>query len=178
MPCAYRYEDHGEVPQLSVQWRGPPGRGLLCHYIKHKAFQNCSRGYSLSYRPGSILLTIQQVQAQDYGTHVCSVSKRHDVSDNSIHLAMRTERINEGQSSSWHLPGMSAYTFTVTKNASWGFSRLQVKSLLQRQGVVEALLQRQAVVEALLHRQAVVEALLHRQAVVEAPSDYTHETKQ
>ena len=90
MPCVYRYEDHGEVPQLSVQWRGPPGRGLLCHYIKHKAFQNCSRGYSLSYSPGSILLTIQQVRAQDYGTHVCSVSKRHDVSDNSVHLAMRT----------------------------------------------------------------------------------------
>ncbi|CAL8352770.1 unnamed protein product [Merluccius merluccius] len=89
MPCAYGYEDRGEVPQLSVQWRGPPGRGLLCHYIKHKAFQNCSRGYSLSYRPGSILLTIQQVQAQDYGTHVCSVSKRHNVSDNSVHLAMR-----------------------------------------------------------------------------------------
>ncbi|CAL8363153.1 unnamed protein product [Gadus morhua 'NCC'] len=105
MPCAYRYEDHGEVPQLSVQWRGPPGRGLLCHYIKHKAFQNCTPGYSLSYRPASILLTIQQVQAWDYGTHVCSVSKRHDVSDNSVHLAMRTEGVNEGQSSGRPLPG-------------------------------------------------------------------------
>lgn len=90
MPCVYCYEDSGEVTQLSVQWRGPPGRGVLCHYIKHKAFQNCSWGYSLSYRPGSILLTIQQVQAQDYGTHVCSVSKRHGVLDNSVHLVMRT----------------------------------------------------------------------------------------
>ncbi|CAB1338824.1 unnamed protein product [Coregonus sp. 'balchen'] len=66
-PCSYSYEDHQDIPQLSVQWRGP-GNTLLCHYIKHK------------------------VRTQDFGSHVCSVSKRHEFSDFSIELATKTGR--------------------------------------------------------------------------------------
>uniref|UniRef100_A0A674MJN4 Ig-like domain-containing protein n=1 Tax=Takifugu rubripes TaxID=31033 RepID=A0A674MJN4_TAKRU len=80
LPCFYPYEDRSALPQLSVQWRGP-GNQLLCHYIKHKGFQRCSEGYHMTYRPGSITLTIQQVRLQDYGPHVCSVSKRDEFLD-------------------------------------------------------------------------------------------------
>lgn len=86
LPCFYPYEDRSALPQLSVQWRGPDNQ-LLCHYIKHKGFQRCSEGYHVTYRPGSITLTIQQVRPQDYGPHVCSVSKRDEFLDYSVELA-------------------------------------------------------------------------------------------
>lgn len=85
LPCSYHYEDGSQVSQLSVQWRSPRNE-LLCHYIKHKSFQNCSAGYDMSYSPGSITLTIQEVRAEDYGAHVCSVSKRHEFSDHRVEL--------------------------------------------------------------------------------------------
>lgn len=86
LPCFYPYEDRSALPQLSVQWRGPDNQ-LLCHYIKHKGFQRCSEGYHMTYRPGSITLTVQQVRLRDYGPHVCSVSKRDEFSDSSVELA-------------------------------------------------------------------------------------------
>ena len=85
LPCSYPYEDRSALAQLSVQWRGPDNQ-LLCHYIKHKAFQRCSDGYHLTYRPGSVTLTIQQLRPQDFGPHVCSVSKRDEFLDYSVTL--------------------------------------------------------------------------------------------
>ena len=85
----YHYEDQSNIPQLSVQWRGP-NNGLLCHYIKHKGFQNCTEGHSMTYIPGKITLTIKEVKMDDFGSHVCSVSKRHEFSDFSLELAMMT----------------------------------------------------------------------------------------
>lgn len=85
LPCFYPYEERSALPQLSVQWRDPDNQ-LLCHYIKHKAFQRCSRGYHMSYRPGSITLTIQHVRLQDFGPHVCSVSKRDEFVDHTVEL--------------------------------------------------------------------------------------------
>ncbi|KAL6113660.1 uncharacterized protein ACO6RY_11888 [Pungitius sinensis] len=92
LPCSYHYEDHAGVPQLSVQWRSPRDR-LLCHYIKHKAYRNCTAGYGVAYRPGSITLTIQSVGAQDFGAHVCSVSKAHEFSDFSVELARMSDPV-------------------------------------------------------------------------------------
>ncbi|XP_077942000.1 hyaluronan and proteoglycan link protein 4-like isoform X2 [Gasterosteus aculeatus] len=92
LPCSYHYEDHARVSQLSVQWRSP-GDQLLCHYIKHKAYRNCSAGYAVAYRPGSITLTIRSVGAQDFGTHVCSVSKPHEFSDFSVELARMSDPV-------------------------------------------------------------------------------------
>lgn len=86
LPCFYPYEDRSALSQLSVQWRGPNNQ-LLCHYIKHKGFQKCSEGYHMTYRPGSITLAIQQVRLQDFGPHVCSVSKRDEFLDYSMELA-------------------------------------------------------------------------------------------
>ncbi|KAK2853644.1 hypothetical protein Q5P01_006305 [Channa striata] len=86
LPCSYHYEDQTHISQLSVQWRSPHNQ-LLCHYIKHKDFQNCTMGYTMTYSPGTITLTIQQVRVEDFGAHVCSVSKRHEFSDYSIELA-------------------------------------------------------------------------------------------
>ncbi|KAI3377887.1 hypothetical protein L3Q82_008465 [Scortum barcoo] len=85
-PCSYHYEDQAHISQLSVQWRSPNNE-LLCHYIKHKAFQNCTDGYAISYSPGSIALTVQRVNMDDFGFHVCSVSKRHEFSDYSVELS-------------------------------------------------------------------------------------------
>uniref|UniRef100_A0A8C6L1P9 Ig-like domain-containing protein n=1 Tax=Nothobranchius furzeri TaxID=105023 RepID=A0A8C6L1P9_NOTFU len=85
LPCSYQYESRTNISQLSVQWRSPANE-LLCHYIKHKSFQNCSTGYTIHYRPGNISLIIQQVQTKDIGTHICSVSKRHEFSDFSVDL--------------------------------------------------------------------------------------------
>ncbi|KAG7242771.1 hypothetical protein INR49_020146 [Caranx melampygus] len=84
--CSYHYEDEAHISQLSVQWRSP-GNELLCHYIKHKFYQNCTAGYSIAYSPGSITLTIQRVSMEDFGVHVCSVNKRHEFSDHSILVA-------------------------------------------------------------------------------------------
>ncbi|KAM4593478.1 uncharacterized protein PAE49_007816 isoform 2-T2 [Odontesthes bonariensis] len=92
LPCSYHYEDGAHISQLSVQWRSPLNE-LLCHYIKHKAFQNCSAGYAISYSPGSIALSIHQVRPHDLGTHVCSVSKRHEFSDYSIELDSMAESV-------------------------------------------------------------------------------------
>ncbi|KAE8297725.1 hypothetical protein D5F01_LYC04366 [Larimichthys crocea] len=90
--CSYHYEDHEHVSQLSVQWRNPNNE-LLCHYIKHKAFQNCTMGYAITYSPGSIALTIQHVKMDDFGVHVCSVSKRHEFSDYSVELARTSDPV-------------------------------------------------------------------------------------
>ncbi|CAK6977273.1 hypothetical protein D5F01_LYC04366 [Scomber scombrus] len=92
LPCTYHYEDHANISQLSVQWRSPNNE-LLCHYIKHKVFQNCTAGYAITYAPGSITLSIQQVKMEDFGAHVCSVSKRHEFSDFSIVLAKMSETV-------------------------------------------------------------------------------------
>ncbi|GLD55712.1 hyaluronan and proteoglycan link protein 4-like protein [Lates japonicus] len=94
LPCSYHYEDHTHISQLSVQWRSPHNE-LLCHYIKHKAFQNCTAGYTIIYSPGSITLTIQQVKMEDFGAHVCSVGKRHEFSDYNIELARMPDRGGE-----------------------------------------------------------------------------------
>ncbi|XP_013883489.1 uncharacterized protein LOC106532049 [Austrofundulus limnaeus] len=90
LPCSYHYEDRTNVSQLSVQWRSPHNE-LLCHYIKHKSFQNCSAGYTIRYRPGSIQLLVLQVRTRDIGTHICSVSKRHDFSDFRVELAVEAD---------------------------------------------------------------------------------------
>ncbi|XP_071345794.1 CD276 antigen-like [Trachinotus anak] len=107
--CSYHYEDHTNVSQLSVQWRSPHNE-LLCHYIKHKAFQNCTAGYTIIYAPGNITLTIQQVRMEDFGVHVCSVSKRHEFSDYSIELARMSESVTSAPKSRG---SQSGHTWTL-----------------------------------------------------------------
>nr|XP_023672091.1 uncharacterized protein LOC111846276 [Paramormyrops kingsleyae] len=85
LPCRYEYEDAGPIQELSVQWKGPQHQ-LLCHFIKHKAFRNCSGGYALDYAPGRIRLCVEEVTAADAGPHVCSVSKQHAFTDSVIEL--------------------------------------------------------------------------------------------
>ncbi|KAJ0001743.1 hypothetical protein NQD34_001539 [Periophthalmus magnuspinnatus] len=92
LPCVYPYEDHTPLPELSVQWKSPQNQ-LLCHFVKHKSFLNCSSGYHLSYRPARISLAIERVQNQDYGTHLCSVSKRHEFTDTQVQLSRQTESV-------------------------------------------------------------------------------------
>lgn len=89
LPCKYGFESLRDLKQLSLQWKGPSNE-LLCHFIKHKAYQNCTPGYSLEYTPDNITLTIWMVKRTDFGTHVCSVSKRHEFSDFSIDLILKT----------------------------------------------------------------------------------------
>lgn len=57
----------------------------------------------MTYRPGSIALTIQQVRLQDYGPHVCSVSKRDEFSDYSVELARAS-----GESDRWGGAGLAS----------------------------------------------------------------------
>lgn len=85
MPCEYDYEAHGAIEQLSLQWRSPKSQ-LLCHFIKHKDYRNCTQGYSALYTPGNITLIIHKVKDEDFGKHVCSVSKRHAFVDYIIEL--------------------------------------------------------------------------------------------
>lgn len=92
LPCPYHYEDHSSLPELSVQWRGPQNL-LLCHYVKHRAFQNCTAGYSISYSPANISLAIHRVRDRDFGTHLCSVSKRHEFSDSRVQLDRQPESV-------------------------------------------------------------------------------------
>ncbi|KAM8762396.1 uncharacterized protein AB9X84_007183 isoform 2-T4 [Acanthopagrus schlegelii] len=106
LPCSYHYEDDTQLSQLSVQWRSPNNE-LLCHYIKHKSFQNCSDGYSITYRPGSITLTIQRVRTEDFGTHICSVSKRHEFSDYSVELDRMPDSVTSAPNSGWTRSGPS-----------------------------------------------------------------------
>lgn len=100
LPCSYHYENDTQLSQLSVQWRSPNNE-LLCHYIKHKSFQNCSDGYSIAYRPGSITLTIQRVRTEDFGAHVCSVSKRHEFSDYSVELDRMPGELDRWRGGAW-----------------------------------------------------------------------------
>lgn len=86
MPCQYEYETQGSIQQLSLQWRSPRNQ-LLCHLIKHKKYSNCTAGYSVHYNPGNITLIITEVRQEDFGRHVCSVSKLHEFSDFSIELS-------------------------------------------------------------------------------------------
>lgn len=86
LPCPYGFEDGQNLERLTVRWTSPR-RKLLCHYIKHRKYQNCSAGYAMRYRPGSIQLSIQRAQNRDLGTHVCSVAKPHESQDFSIHVA-------------------------------------------------------------------------------------------
>ncbi len=86
VPCSYHYEDDTHVSQLSVQWRRSPNDKLLCYYIKHKAFENCTAGYSITYSPGNITLTIQRVTMEDFEAHVCFVSIREEFVDYSFEL--------------------------------------------------------------------------------------------
>ncbi|KAM9825143.1 uncharacterized protein ACBT44_005941 isoform 2-T2 [Syngnathus typhle] len=86
------YHENTLASQLSVQWRSPHNE-LLCHYIKHKTFQNCMVGYSITDTDGGIVLTIQRVKTKDIGSHVCSVSKPHEFSDHIIELTMVTKPI-------------------------------------------------------------------------------------
>uniref|UniRef100_A0AAV2LU13 Uncharacterized protein n=1 Tax=Knipowitschia caucasica TaxID=637954 RepID=A0AAV2LU13_KNICA len=85
LPCPYPYEDQGPLAELSVQWKSPRN-SLLCHFVKHKAFMNCSAGYQLWYWPAHIILAIERVQEWDYGAHLCSVSKRHHFTDTTLEL--------------------------------------------------------------------------------------------
>lgn len=94
IPCRYTYEDQGAIAEMSVQWRGPENQ-VLCHYIKHKSFRNCTPGYSLDYAPGQITLIIEEVAVADLGTHVCSVSKRHEFSDFDAELSLRPKSFTE-----------------------------------------------------------------------------------
>lgn len=89
LQCVYKFEDKEPLPQLSVQWKDPSSR-LVCQHIKHKQFQWCSDGYDLSYRPANITLTIQRVQDQDFGVHVCSVNKLHDFDDHRMEVVRTT----------------------------------------------------------------------------------------
>ncbi|KAK1891277.1 CD276 antigen [Dissostichus eleginoides] len=109
--CSYNYEDNTHIPQLSVQWRGPNNQ-LLCHYIKHKAYQNCTRGYTISYSPSSITLTIQHVHMEDFGAHVCSVSKPHEFSDYSMELARMSEYVTSAPKSGGDQSG-STWTLII-----------------------------------------------------------------
>ncbi|XP_061605776.1 tetraspanin-18B-like isoform X2 [Phyllopteryx taeniolatus] len=93
--------------KLSVQWRSPHNE-LLCHYIKHKAFQNCTVGYTISDTRSGITLTIQRVKMKDLGSHVCSVSKPHDFSDHTIELAMVKRSITSAPQSGWSRSSKSA----------------------------------------------------------------------
>ncbi|KAK5874473.1 hypothetical protein PBY51_019415 [Eleginops maclovinus] len=104
LPCSYNYEENTHIPQLSVQWRGPNNQ-LLCHYIKHKAYQNCTSGYTITYSPGSITLTIQHVHMEDFGAHVCSVSKPHEFSDYSMNLVRMSESVTSAPKSGGDLSG-------------------------------------------------------------------------
>jgi len=88
MPCQYEYETQGSIQQLSLQWRSPRNQ-LLCHLIKHKKYSNCTAGYSVHYNPGNITLIIAEVRQEDFGSHVCSVSKLHEFSDFSIELSQK-----------------------------------------------------------------------------------------
>ena len=64
---------------------------IYCYIICYvKAFRNCTQGYSLDYTPRKITLSITEVRTQDFGSHVCSVSKRHEFTDFSIELAAKT----------------------------------------------------------------------------------------
>ncbi|XP_077375706.1 uncharacterized protein LOC144017715 [Festucalex cinctus] len=90
-----RYHDNTLGSQLSVQWRSPHN-DLLCHYIKHKAFQNCTTGYTISDTGGGVTLTIRRVEMKDLGSHVCSVSKPHEFSDHTFELAMVTRSVTSG----------------------------------------------------------------------------------
>lgn len=85
MPCQYEYEIQGSIQQLSLQWRSPRNH-LLCHLIKHKTYSNCTPGYKVHYSPGNITLIIAHVSQEDFGKHVCSVSKLHEFSDFTIEL--------------------------------------------------------------------------------------------
>lgn len=89
LPCLYHYEDTSQLSQLSVQWRSPTN-ALLCHFIKHKSFTNCSDGYAISYQPANITLHVLHAHTRDYGTHVCSVSKPHQFSDYKVELSQTT----------------------------------------------------------------------------------------
>lgn len=40
----------------------------------------------MTYRPGSITLTIERARPQDFGSHVCSVNKRDEFMDYSVEL--------------------------------------------------------------------------------------------
>ncbi|KAK9542213.1 hypothetical protein VZT92_000093 [Zoarces viviparus] len=106
LPCLYHYEDHAHISQLSVQWRSPSNE-LLCHYIKHKAYQNCTAGYAVAYRPGSITLTVQRVDTRDFGAHVCSVSKPHEFSDYSVELARMSESVTSAPKSGGNQSGVT-----------------------------------------------------------------------
>ncbi|XP_076130726.1 neurogranin (protein kinase C substrate, RC3) a isoform X1 [Alosa pseudoharengus] len=90
LPCKYEFEILEDLKQLSLQWKSPSNE-LLCHFIKHKAYQKCTPGYSLEYSPNNVTLTIRTVRRTDFGTHVCSVSKSHEFSDFSIDLILKSE---------------------------------------------------------------------------------------
>ncbi|XP_076737886.1 uncharacterized protein LOC143416503 [Maylandia zebra] len=106
LPCSYHYEDQMHIFQLSIQWRSPLNE-LLCHYIKHKAFQNCTAGYTISYSPGNITLTVLQARLEDFGTHVCSVSKRHEFSDYSIELARMSDSVTSAPTGGMNQSGLT-----------------------------------------------------------------------
>lgn len=89
LPCYYGFESLEDIKQLSLQWKGPSNE-LFCHFIKHKAYQNCTPGYSLVYTPNNITLSIMTVKWTDFGTHVCSVSKRHEFSDFRIEVILKS----------------------------------------------------------------------------------------
>ena len=57
LPCYYGFESLEDIKQLSLQWKGPSNE-LFCHFIKHKAYQNCTPGYSLVYTPNNITLSL------------------------------------------------------------------------------------------------------------------------
>ncbi|KAM9764521.1 uncharacterized protein ACNS7B_018922 [Menidia menidia] len=118
LPCAYHYEDARAEPRLSVQWRGPRGR-LLCHLIKHAAFRNCSAGYAISYRPASIALRVLRVAPRDLGTHVCSVSKRHEFSDYSIRLERATESVTSAPTGGVTQSGLGWSLVLLPAAARW-----------------------------------------------------------
>ncbi|KAJ8276618.1 hypothetical protein COCON_G00083700 [Conger conger] len=112
IPCRYAYEDQGAIGEMSVQWKGPENQ-LLCHYIKHKSFQNCTPGYSLDYAPGRITLIIEEAVPGDLGTHVCSVSKRHDFSDFDAELRLRPKSFTEAPRASGNHSGNKGALFLL-----------------------------------------------------------------
>ncbi|XP_054876989.1 uncharacterized protein LOC129352148 isoform X2 [Poeciliopsis prolifica] len=111
LPCPYGFEDEQNLERLTVRWTSPR-RKLLCHYIKHRKYQNCSTGYAMRYRPGSIQLSIQWAQNRDLGTHVCSVAKPHESQDFSIHVAWMEESVTSAPAGGGNRPGCS-WSFVI-----------------------------------------------------------------
>ncbi|KAK7912668.1 hypothetical protein WMY93_012879 [Mugilogobius chulae] len=134
LPCPYTFEDQAPLSELSVQWKSPQNQ-LLCHFVKHKTFLNCSSGYSLSYSPANVSLVITSVQERDYGTHLCSVSKRHEFTDSQVQVSRHT--VPRGTCICPHVHTLRAHTALFTRDIELSArpDALDTRASLQTQGL-------------------------------------------